>query len=175
MLLRLDSIHRTIAPGQIAEVIVVPEAICANSTLVIAVSGERGGLEQIKIVTVKVSQRSEDERNAEVFAADVCNEFIPWIARNYPQLNITTETSWVGTNVGSGASSTVRYIFFSSEWELGISWCTTDPYNRTRIYLRHRYVDLTPSLAFELTSLNTGYYQVRLINTKNALAETVWR
>lgn len=162
---------KTVMPGQITEVTVVPEAACTNSILVIAVSGERGGLKQVKLITIKVNQCSEDEKRAEAYATDVRNEFIPWIARNNPELNITSETTWTGTNVGSRTSTTVCYIFFSSEWELGISWCTTDPHNRTRIYLRQRYVESKPSLAFELTSLNTEYCQIRSINTKNALAE----
>lgn len=46
-----------------------------------------------------------------------------------------------------------HYLFLSDEWEMGVSWhIMIPPSDWTRIYLRHRFDEMTPSLAFEISS-----------------------
>lgn len=80
--------------------------------------------------------------------------FLPYLAEQYPELGITPETEWQPCYVVSPFIVTY-YLFFSEEWELGLWWhVMIAPNDWARIYLRRRYQELAPSLAFEIPSLS---------------------
>jgi len=166
---------KKISSGRVTEIVVIPKALSADSTLTVLIQGERGGLKELKFITVNVRELTKDIEDAEAHATGLRNEFTSWIAVNHPELNITEETCWVGAHVDSVSLDTKYYLFYSSNWEMGISWREGSTHNHTTIYLRHRYEESVPSLAYELTLLDDEYYRVRPISTKNAFAEAVWR
>lgn len=65
-----------------------------------------------------------------------------------------------------------HYLFFSEEWELHIEWhIMMPPDDWARIDLRHRFDELEPSYAFEISSVNaTSSEPVPM-----EVPETVWR
>ncbi len=67
------------------------------------------------------------------------------------------------------------YLFFSEDWEIGISWhVTIPPHDWTRIYLRHRTTELQPSFAFEISSRD-AQETPHAVDLADAFAEDVWR
>jgi hypothetical protein len=145
-----------IAPGSVAEVVVVTEVILdteeASRTLTVTVNGERDGIKKTETVTISVVA---GEDSAAETAAEMRDKFIPWLAENYPELNITSETEWTGTIVLPNIEVVVYYLFFSEEWEMGVRWnVTTAPDDWVRIYLRQRTVEVSPSYAFEISSVS---------------------
>jgi hypothetical protein len=84
------------------------------------------------------------------------DKFIPWLAAEHPELGITDETEWTPTVVRPHIMVVMYYLFFSEEWEMGVSWhVTIPPHDWSRIYLRHRYTETTPSHGFELSSVSS--------------------
>ncbi len=147
---------KAIAPGSVAEVVVVPEVILdteeASRTLTITVNGERDGLKKTETVTLRVV---DGEDLVFETATEMRDKFIPWLAENYPELNITSETEWTGTIVLPNIEVVVYYMFFSEEWEMGVRWnATTEADNWVRIYLRQRTAEVSPSYAFEISSVS---------------------
>ncbi len=148
---------QAIAPGSVAEVIVVPEVVLdpdeESRTLTITVNGERDGLKKTETVTIRVVDG--EDLMAET-AANMRDKFIPWLAENYPELGITNETEWTGTIVLPNIVVVAYYLFFSEEWEMGVRWhVTIPPHDWVRIYLRHRTTETLPSYAFEISSWST--------------------
>ena len=141
---------QAITPGQVAEVTVIPFEASAGETLTVTVGGEREGLEQTETVTIDVH---EGEDGLGPFAAEIRDKFIPWLAANHPEFGITSETEWTGTIVRPHILVVMYYLFFSEDWEMGVSWhVTIPPHNWARIYLRHRTTEAAPSYAFEISS-----------------------
>jgi hypothetical protein len=147
---------QAIAPGSVAEVVVVPEVILGTEeesrTLTITVNGERDGLKKTETVTLRIV---DGEDSAAETAVNMRDKFIPWLAENYPELNITSETEWTGTIVLPNIEVVVYYLFFSEEWEMGVRWnVTTESEDWVRIYLRQRTAEVSPSHAFEIPSVS---------------------
>ncbi len=162
---------QAITPGQVAEVTVIPDKASTGETLTVNIKGERGGLQtETRTIVVWVG-----EDTLEPYAADVRDRFIPWLAANYPEFGITTETEWTGTVVKPRILVVTFYLFFSEDWEMGVSWhVTIPPHDWTRIYLRHRATEVSPSYAFEISSLD-AQEEPHAIDPKDAFAESVWR
>lgn len=162
---------QAITPGQVAEVTVIPNEASTGETLTVNIKGERGGLQtETRTIVVLVG-----EDTLEPYAADVRDRFIPWLAANYPEFGITTETEWTGTVVRPRILVVTFYLFFSEDWEMGVSWhVTIPPHDWTRIYLRHRATEVSPSYAFEISSLD-AQEDPHAIDPKDAFAESVWR
>jgi hypothetical protein len=148
---------QAIAPGSVAEVVVVPEVILGSDeesrALTVTVNGERDGLKKTEMVTLKVV---DGEDSVFETAANMRDKFILWLAENYPELNITSETEWTGTIVLPNIEVLDYYLFFSKEWEMGIRWNATTESSEdwVRIYLRQRTVEVSPSYAFEISSVS---------------------
>jgi len=103
------------------------------------------------------------------------DKFIPWLAVNHPEFGITSETEWTGTIVRPNIQVVMFYLFFSEDWEMGVSWhVTIPPHNWARIYLRHRFTEVSPSYAFEIPSWSEER-EPHAIDPKDAFAESVWR
>ncbi len=164
---------QAIAPGQVAEVMVVPDKASTGSTLTVTINGERDGLRQTETVTVDVLEGLggvEDELAS--LAAEMRDKFIPWLATNYPELGITSETEWMPSIVLPHIMVVMYYLFFSEDWEMGVQWhVTIPPHNWTRIYLRDRTTEVSPSYAFEVSSWSTPGEDPHAIEPP----ESVWR
>ena len=145
---------QAIPPGKVAEVTVIPDKMSENETLTATVRGERGGLKQTETVTVKVNESIfPDPWSKALTAAEMRNKFIPWLAANHPELGITSETEWTGIIIAPNSHEVSFYLFFSEDWEMGVSWhVTIPPHDWARIYLRDRITKVSPSHAFEIPS-----------------------
>jgi len=147
-----------ITPNQVAEVTVIPDEVTIGDTLTvtltITVSGERGGLEKTETATLQVMGGGDGEEDGLAsMAAEIRDKFVPWLATNHPELGITSEAEWTGTIVRPGIVVVMYYLFFSEDWEMGVTWhVTIPPHNWARIYLRHRFSELRPSSGFEISS-----------------------
>jgi hypothetical protein len=164
---------QAIAPGSVAEVVVVPEAILdteeESRTLTVTVNGERYGVKKTETVTLRVV---DGEDSTAETAVNMRDKFIPWLAENYPELNITSETEWTGTIVLPNIEVLDYYLFFSKEWEMGIRWqVMAAPDDWVRIYLRQRTAEISPSHAFEISSVSTSGEEPHAIEPP----KSVWR
>ncbi|MBA7476768.1 hypothetical protein ES707_12163 [subsurface metagenome] len=145
---------QAITPGQVAEVIVVPDEASISSTLTVTVNGERDGLKQTETVTLDVLEDIYDSEGLATYAIELHDKFIPWLAENHPELGITSQTEWTGTIVTPHIMVVMYYLFFSEDWEMGLRWhVTIPPYDWAEIYLRHRTIEVAPSYAFKISSL----------------------
>ena len=147
---------QAITPGEVAEVTVIPDTESTGKTLTVTVRGERGGLKQTETRTVEVVEPlvpgMEDELGA--LAAEMRDKFIPWLAANHPELGITSRTEWDGIMIRPLYFVVQFHLFFSEDWEMGVTWhVTIPPDDYTRIYLRHRFTEARPSYAFEISSV----------------------
>ena len=143
--------HPAIKSGEVAEVTVIPAPTSTNKILTLTISGQRSGLEQIETVTIDVMD-GEDELGA--LAAEMRDKFIPWLVANHPEFGITSETEWTGTIVNPRILVVMHYMFYSEDWEMYVTWhVTIPPYDWTKIYLRQRFTETSPSYAFEISSV----------------------
>ena len=93
------------------------------------------------------------------------------LAENHPELGITEDTAWNGTMVSPVWLIVSHYLFFSDEWEAHIYWhVMIPPHDWAKIDLRHRFDELAPSYAFEISSLDAGSEPIAI-----EVPETVWR
>ncbi|MGD8451689.1 MAG: hypothetical protein PVJ57_07705 [Phycisphaerae bacterium] len=159
-----------ILPGQVCEATAIPRprlAFGAGSKPLHS-AGQRGYPEGDDVVITVCGERNGAEQSAELhvnvlyggdgwleYATMVRERFIPYLAEQHPELGITPQTVWTGTIVKPHILVVTHYLFFSAEWEMGIMWHNTiPPYDWSRIYLRHRYTDMTPTYAFEISSFS---------------------
>ena len=169
-----------ITPGQVAEVTVMPLEESANFNLIADITGERGGLTNTNSSTIQVGVAFIDGRNGDedplaIYAREIQSKFIPWLAENYPDFGITNETEWTGVNIRPHFMVVMYYLFLSDEWEMGLTWhVMIPPHDWARIYVRHRYNEMSPSYAFEISSLQ-GNEEPRTVSLEDAFAESVWR
>ena len=142
---------QTITVGQIAEVIVVTDKISIGENLTVTIQGEREGLMETENITIEVL---DGEDMLGLVAEYMRDKFVPWLAINYPELGITSETQWVGTIVNPRILVVMHYIFLSDDWEMYVTWhVMIQPYDWTKIYLRHRFNETQSSCAFEISSV----------------------
>ena len=159
---------QAIAPGQVAEITVDPDEASVGETLTVTVSGERNRSKLTETVTVQV--REGQDLIAET-AAEIRGKFTPWLAEHQSDLGITPETEWTGTIVKPNITIVSYYLFFSEDWEMGVSWhVMVAPHDWARIYLRDRGGETVPSHAFEISSCS-GTEDPHAIDPP----ESVWR
>lgn len=159
---------QAITPVQVVEVTVVPDATSAGENLTVTIRGERDGLEQTKSITFSVF---EGEDTIGPYAVALRDKFVTWLATNHPELGITNETEWTGTIVSPVWLVVSHYLFFSDEWEMHVSWhIMIAPYDWARIDLRHRITEVSPSRAFEISSVSENVEPQEI-----EPPETVWR
>jgi hypothetical protein len=155
-----------LTPGVVGEVTVIPAAVTAESQLPVTITASRGDVEKSEERSLTVMP-GEDTLAQE--AALHVAPFITWLAANHPELGITPETSWDG-GLGSWVLIVEHYQYVSEEWELGLSWhVMVAPEDWARIYLRHRWTESEPSLAFEISSFSGGSEPVPMT------PEGIWR
>jgi hypothetical protein len=162
-----------ISSDQVAEITVYPLTF-GNVTL--AVQGERFGFKQAETITFTALELVVVDGDLDDLAEEIQTKFISWLAENHPEFGITEETEWTGTVVKPDVLVVMHYLFFSDEWEMGLTWhVTIEPHNWSRIYLRQRYVETTPSHAFQLSSWTAENYIIQEVSLTDAFAEEVWR
>lgn len=143
-----------ITPGQVAEVTVIPNETSVDTTLTVTISGERCGLRKTESATIVVR---ESVPSTGVYATELRERFIPWLAEEYPEFGITSETEWVGTVVRPHIDIVGYYLFFSEDWEMGLRWhVMVPPHDWAEIYLRHRTTELSPTHGFKISSLDAN-------------------
>jgi hypothetical protein len=160
--------HGDIFEGEVAEVVVIPAQACIGKNITATITGTRGSSTDKEAVSFEVRE-GEDDRGE--YAAELLDRFIPWLSTNHPELGITEDTVWNGTMVSPQWLVVSHYLFFSDEWEAHIYWhIMIPPYDWARIDLRHRFDELAPSYAFEISSLNATSEPIPM-----EVPETAWR
>ncbi len=160
--------QQDIVEGQVAEVVVIPAPASIGKTVKVTITGNRGSSTDKKVISFAVVEGEDDRQE---YAGELLDRFVPWLATNHPELGITDDTAWNGTMVSPRWLEAAHYLFFSEEWEAHIEWhIMVPPYDWARIDLRHRFDELAPSYAFEISSLNATSEPVAI-----EPPETVWR
>jgi hypothetical protein len=114
---------------------------------------ERAGVRRSRMIEVTVLPGEDLVAETAAFYRDL---FIPWLAKNHPELGITEETEWVGTIVKPHVLVVTYYLFFSPEWEMGIRWhVMIPPHDWAEIYLRRRG-ELNSTRAWRIHSVDGG-------------------
>lgn len=153
-------------PGVVGEVSLVPASVTAESQLTVTITAARGGVEQSQERTL--TMMPGDETPAEDAALHLA-PFVSWLATSHPELGITPQTAWDASR-GSWVLIVEHYQYISEDWELGLAWhVMIPPDDWARIYLRHRWTESEPSLAFEISSFAGGTQPIEIP------AEGIWR
>jgi len=160
--------QQDVVEGQVAEVVVTPTQASIGKTIKVTITGSQGSLTDKKVVSFEVAEGEDDRQE---YAEMLLDRFVSWLATNHPELGITEDTAWNGTMVSPVWLVVSHYLFFSEEWEAHIEWhIMIPPYDWARIDLRHRFDELAPSYAFEISSVNATSEPVPI-----EVPETVWR
>ncbi|MGZ8474594.1 MAG: hypothetical protein ACXWWQ_00010 [Candidatus Limnocylindria bacterium] len=137
-------------PGVVGEVTVVPAEVDEERELAVKITAARSGVERQQARSVRVVP-GEDSLGPR--ADQLLERFASWLAIERPELGIGPETEWEGMP-GSWVLVVSHYLYFSDEWELGLSWhVMIAPDDWARIYLRRRWTEVAPSAAFEISSV----------------------
>ncbi|MBF7097690.1 hypothetical protein [Alkalibacter mobilis] len=143
-----------IIEGQVAEVIVVPNTESVGKTVEVLIEGKRGSVFENKTMTFEVIEGEDDRKD---YAEELLIPFVNYLSQVHPEFNITSETEWTGTIVSPQWLVVSHYLFFSDEWELHLEWhVMIAPSDWARIDLRHRFDEIKPSKAFEISSVSLG-------------------
>jgi hypothetical protein len=160
--------HEDIFEGEVAEVVVIPTPASVGQIIEVTITGTRGSVTDQKVASFEVAEGEDDRQE---YATELLDKFVSWLATNHPELGIRENTAWNGTMVSPVWLVVSHYLFFSEEWELHIEWhIMIPPYDWARIDLRHRFDELAPSYAFEISSVNANSEPVAM-----EVPETVWR
>ena len=154
--------------GQVAEVVVIPAPASIGTRIEVTITGNRGSESDEKVFSFEVAEGEDDRQE---YAEELLDRFVSWLATNHPELGITDDTAWNGTMVSPVWLVVSHYLFFSEEWEAHIEWhIMMPPDDWAKIDLRHRFDELEPSYAFEISSVNATSEPV-----PTEVPETVWR
>ena len=154
--------------GEVAEVVVIPAQASIGKTIRVTITGNRDSTTDEKVASFEVAEGEDDRQE---YARELLDRFVSWLATNHPELRIAEDTLWNGTMVSPVWLVVSHYLFFSEEWEAHISWhIMVPPYDWARIDLRHRFDQLAPSYAFEISSVNATSEPVAI-----EVPEAVWR
>ncbi len=160
--------HEDIFEGAVAEVVVIPSEASIGKTVKVTITGSRGNSTARKVLSFEVAEGEDDRQE---YAEELLGKFAAWLAANHPELGITADTDWDGTMVSPIWLVVSHYLFFSEEWEAHIEWhVMIPPYDWAKIDLRHRFDELAPSYAFEISSVNATSQPAPI-----EVPETVWR
>jgi hypothetical protein len=154
--------------GEVAEVVVIPAQASIGTTIEVTITGTRDSASDKKVVSFEVAEGEDDRQE---YAEELLDRFVPWLATNHTELAITDDTAWNGTMVSPVWLVVSHYLFFSEKWEVHIEWhIMMPPDDWARIDLRHRFDELEPSYAFEISSVNATSEPIPI-----EVPETVWR
>jgi hypothetical protein len=160
--------YEDIFEGEVAEVVVVPAQASVGTIIEVTITGNRGSASDEKVASFEVAEGEDDRQE---YAGELLDRFVSWLATNHPELGITEDTAWNGTMVSPVWLVVSHYLFFSEEWEAHIEWhIMMPPYDWAKIDLRHRFDELAPSYAFEISSLTANDLPIAI-----EPPEAVWR
>jgi len=167
-------VPNAVVAGEVAEVTVVPAMASVDTTRSLTVRAERAGVAESATAAFDVmppwSDADGDLATAQM-AAEIRDEFIPWLAKQHPELRIDESTAWESMATRPYILVVQYHLFFSDEWEMGVRWhVMIPPYDWSEIYLRHRWNESRPMLAFKLESRTGGIDPVPV-----EPEDTVWR
>lgn len=156
-----------LSPGTVGEVTVVPDPVTEEKAVTVAVTAERGEgaavVGRTLMVTPEVDQLGQE-------AALHLTPFVSWLAKNRPDLGISEATEWQGMP-GAWVLVVSHYQYVSKDWEAGLAWhVMLPPDDWATLYLRHRWTEATPSLAFRISSVSGNVAPM-----EEAPPESVWR
>jgi hypothetical protein len=142
----------SITGDQVCEVTVTPSPATVGTSVPVSIRGERGSESDSEEQTIMVLAGSDGLGPA---ATQLRNTFVDWLAANRPDLGITDATAWTGTIVRPDSTVVAYYLFFSDQWEMGLSWHVMIPPNDWAVmYLRDRDTETRPSMALEIQSVS---------------------
>jgi hypothetical protein len=119
----------------------------------VGLQAERAGVKRGRMIEVTVLPGEDLTGETAAFYRDL---FVPWLAKNHPELGITEATEWVGTIVRPHILVVTYYLFFSPEWEMGVRWhVMIPPHDWAEIYLRRRG-ELNSTRAWRIHSVDGG-------------------
>ena len=160
--------HKSIKANQVAEVTVIPTPSSTGKVVEVDVTATRGSVTVKKTVSFEVIDGEDDRRD---YAVELRDKFVEWLAENKPELNLNSNTKWIGTMVSPQWLVVSHYLFFSDEWEMHVEWhIMIAPDDWARIDLRHRFDETKPSYAFEISS-REGNTEPKAIE----VPEMIWR
>ena len=150
-----------IAGDEVAEVVVVPDPVDTDTDIEVTVTATGDGGTDSVTRTVTVVPW-EDDRGDQARA--VLDLFLPWLAEEYPEFGLTTDTEFTGTMTAPLLLIVSHYGFYSDDWEVGVSGhLMVPPDDFAELYLRPRDA-LAPTHAFRIeswqTALETGAGEV---------------
>lgn len=97
----------------------IPDEASVGKILIVTVIGERDGLKQRETFTAEVLEGEGDTAQK---AAEMRDKFVPWLAKNHPEVGISNVTELVGTIVNPRILVVMHYIFLSGDWEIYVTW-----------------------------------------------------
>jgi hypothetical protein len=156
--------HR-IAPGRVVEFTVIPSApldghgetvetvapepIVGGGTITLDLFAWRGEQQESASLSMEVVAWADD---LEPQASELRDRFVAHLEEERPELGISSETPWTPTITKPQILVVMHYLFFSDEWEMGITWHVTVPEHAwSHMYLRARD-ELRPSIGLEIPS-----------------------
>jgi hypothetical protein len=142
----------SLQPGAVGEVTLVPAAVTGSEVPVdIEIAAERSGVRQTETRTILVQPGVDTLRpEADAHLAP----FLTWLAANRPDLGITAATQWDAVP-GTWVLIVSHYLYFSPDWELDLAWhVMIPPDDWSRINMRRRWSEISPSCAFEISSVS---------------------
>ena len=95
--------------GQVAEVVIIPSEGSIYKNLTIAITGERNGLIRKETAYAKAVEGND---TLGPYAAGMRDKFIPWLASNYLEFGIISNTKWIGTVTDPRSWGHALYFLF---------------------------------------------------------------
>jgi hypothetical protein len=136
-----------VEPGDVAELTVTAQPASVGDTIVVDLAAQSGRYETTRSLTIEVVDWPDE---IGPMAAELRDRFVAYLERENPELGISSETSWTPTITKPQILVVMHYLFFSEEWEMGITWHVTVPENAwSRMYLRPRD-QMVPTLGLEI-------------------------
>lgn len=158
----VEPTEHSIAPGRVVEFTVVPEAPLSGAT-VETVTPEPivGGTITLDLVARRGERRESASLSMDVvawtddlepLARELRDRFVAHLEENRPELGISAQTEWTPSITKPQILVVMHYLFFSEDWEMGITWHVTVPEHAwSHMYLRARD-ELRPSIGLEIPS-----------------------
>lgn len=136
-------------PGAIAEFTVIARPESVGDTITLDLRAERGSTREARSMTIEVVDWSDDIRQ---LAAELRDRFVAYLEDEHPELGISRDTAWTPTITKPQILVVMHYLFFSEEWEMGLTWHVTVPEHAwSRMYLRSRD-EMLPTFGLEIPS-----------------------
>lgn len=137
--------------GECGEITITPSTTDIDKTLYYKVKAKREGFEQQETIGIDVVSGTDQLGNT---AAQIRDRFVTYLESDHAHLGINSNTEWSGTIVTPTLTIVANYLFFSENWEMGLSWhVMIAPNDWAKMYLRKRNSD-KPSHAFKISSLS---------------------